>query len=327
MLAATRVSTEMGMNVGPAPHVPVLLEETVDLLRVTAGATVIDATLGPGGHAEALLERVGPSGRVIGIDRDPSALAFASERLARHGPRFTALQGRHEDIVRLAHDAGIVIVDAVVADLGISSLQLDDPARGFAFGSEGPLDMRMNRASGEATAADLVATLDEAALRHLIARWGEERWAGRIARAIVRARAAAPIRTTAELSSIVEKAAGPSARRYRIHPATRTFQALRIAVNREIESIPSLIAGAVSLLRRGGRLGVISFHSLEDRPVKHAMQGLADRCICPPGLPVCGCGRENIVRIVTTRAVTPSPREVESNPRSRSAKLRVVERL
>jgi 16S rRNA (cytosine1402-N4)-methyltransferase len=215
----------------------------------------------------------------------------------------------------------------VLADLGISSYQLDDPSRGFAFSSDGPLDMRMDPSSGDPPAAELVATLDEASLRSLIGTWGEERLAGRIARAIVRERAKGPITTTRELARIVEAAAGPAARRFRIHPATRTFQALRIAVNREIEGIPAFVAGAVSLLRRGGRLGVISFHSLEDRAVKRSMHDLADRCVCPPGLPVCGCGRENIVRIVTSRAVVPSPEEIASNPRARSAKLRVVERL
>ena len=310
-----------------APHVPVLLGEVLRLLRPASGMTIVDATLGPGGHAEAFLEAVGPDGRVIGLDRDPDTLRLARERLARFGDRFLALHGDHRELVPRLHAAGIVIVDGVLADLGISSFQLDDAARGFSFANDGPLDMRMDPTSGDPTAADLVASLDEHALRAGISNWGEERLAGRIARSIVRERSRRPILTTGELASIVEAAAGPAARRFRIHPATRTFQALRIMVNREIEGIPALVNGGVSLLRRGGRLGVISFHSLEDRAVKTSMHGLADRCVCPPGLPICGCGRENIVRHVTTRVVVPSPEEIASNPRSRSAKLRVVERL
>jgi 16S rRNA (cytosine1402-N4)-methyltransferase len=305
----------------------VLLQETVDGLRPSPGATIVDATLGPGGHAEALLDRIGPAGRLIGIDLDPSALALARTRLARFGARFLPLQGDHRDIVALLHANDVVIVDGVVADLGISSEQLDDPRRGFAFSTTGPLDMRMDPGSGGPSAADLVATLDASELRNIIATWGEERIAGRIARAIVRERAKRRISTTEELAKLVEDVAGPAARRFKIHPATRTFQALRIAVNREIEGIPGFVTGAVSLLRRGGRLAVIAFHSLEDRAVKTSMHGLAHRCVCPPGLPVCGCGRENIVRLVNSRPVTPGPAEIASNPRARSAKLRIVERL
>jgi 16S rRNA (cytosine1402-N4)-methyltransferase len=327
MPAAAVVDREETLTPSDVPHRPVLLQESLELLSVSPGATIVDATLGPGGHAEALLEVIGPSGRVIGIDRDPAAIAFARERLARFGDRFTPLLGDHRDVVALLHGMDVVLVDAVLADLGISSLQLDDPSRGFAFSTDGPLDMRMDPGANGPSAADLVATLDESGLRDVIATWGEERLAGRIARALVRERAKRPIVTTGELARLVEKAAGPAARRFRIHPATRTFQALRIAVNREIEGIPALVSGAVSLLRRGGRLGVISFHSLEDRAVKTAMHGLAHRCTCPPGLPVCGCGRENIVRAVTSRPVVPGLAENASNPRARSAKLRVAERL
>lgn len=306
------------------PHQPVLLDETLELLRAPTGATIVDATLGPGGHAEALLSRVGRDGRVIGIDRDPAALAFARARLARFGDRFEALHGDYRKIASLLEGTK---VDGVLGDLGVSSYQLDDPSRGFSFSTEGPLDMRMDPHSGGPTAASLVATLDAYELKNIIATWGEERLAGAIARAIVRERSKRAIETTRELASLVERVAGPAARRYRIHPATRTFQALRIAVNLEIEGIPDFVDGAVSLLRPGGRLAVISFHSLEDRAVKTSMHGLAHRCVCPPGLPVCGCGRENIVRVVTTRPVTPGPDETAANPRARSAKLRVVERL
>jgi 16S rRNA (cytosine1402-N4)-methyltransferase len=327
MPAATDIDYEATLTSFDVRHRSVLLRESLEGLRVAPGATVVDATLGPGGHAEALLERVGAEGRVIGIDRDPAAIALAQERLARFGSRFVALRGDHRDLVAMLHAENIVVVDGVLADLGISSQQLDDPGRGFSFAADGPLDMRMDPRGGDPSAADLVATLDANALRDIIATWGEERIAGRIARAIVRERAKQPITTTAQLSSLVERTAGPAARRFKIHPATRTFQALRIAVNREIEGLPALVTGAISLLRRGGRLAVISFHSLEDRAVKTTMHGLAHRCVCPPGLPVCGCGRENIVRLITTRPVLPDASEIASNPRARSAKLRIAERL
>ena len=327
MPAAAAIDCEDTLTLPNVPHRPVLLEESLALLRVGSGATVVDATLGPGGHAEALFERIGPDGRVIGIDRDPAAIAFALRRLARFQGRFIPLLGDHRDLVELLHGVGVVVVDAVIADLGISSMQLDDPSRGFAFSTDGPLDMRMDPGAGGPSATDLVASLDVDELRRIIADWGEERLAGRIARAIVRERAKQPIVTTGELAALVERTAGPAARRFRIHPATRTFQALRIAVNHEIEGIPALISGGVSLLRRGGRLAVISFHSLEDRAVKTSMSGLAHRCTCPPSLPVCGCGRENIVRAVTSRPIVPGLAEIESNPRARSAKLRAVERL
>jgi len=327
MLAASITDHEARLTQPDVPHRPVLLDASMELLAISSGATVVDATLGPGGHAEASCERIGVAGRVIGIDCDPAAIEFARRRLARFGERFTAIQGDHRDIVPLLHAADVVVVDAVLADLGISSYQLDDPARGFAFSTDGPLDMRMNPASGRPSAADLVASLDAYELRDIIATWGEERLAGRIALALVRERAKRPITTTGQLAELVERVAGPAARRFRIHPATRTFQAFRIAVNREIEGIPAFVSGAVSLLRPGGRLAVIAFHSLEDRAVKTSMHGLAHRCICPPDLPVCGCGRENIVRLVTSRPVVPGKAENESNPRARSAKLRVLEKL
>jgi 16S rRNA (cytosine1402-N4)-methyltransferase len=325
--AASVIDCEETLTQPDVPHCPVLLQESLELLRPSPGATVVDATLGPGGHAEALLESVGPGGRVIGIDRDPAAIAFARRRLARFTDRFVSIAGDHRDLVAMLHGIDVVVVDAVLADLGISSLQLDDPSRGFSFSTDGPLDMRMDPASSGPSAADLVSTLDVAELREIIATWGEERLAGKIARALVRERTKRPIETTRELATLVEQTAGPAARRFRIHPATRTFQALRIAVNREIDGIPALVSGAVSLLRRGGRLAVISFHSLEDRAVKTTMHGLAHRCVCPPGLPVCGCGRENIVRVITSRPVVPGLAENASNPRARSAKLRVVEKL
>jgi 16S rRNA (cytosine1402-N4)-methyltransferase len=309
-----------------AHHEPVLLRETLELLSPVPGGTYVDLTLGLGGHAEGILEASAPEGRVVGIDRDREALAHASTRLARFGERFVPLHGDHREIGALLHGAGVFAVDGILADLGLSSLQLDDPERGFSFQADGPLDMRMDPSSGP-TAADLLATLPERELRRILKVYGEEMLAGRIARAIVLRRAKAPVRRTSELRQIVERVAGPRARRFRIHPATRTFQALRIAVNGEIDGLETLVPEAVSFLRRGGRLVVLSFHSLEDRAVKRAMRALAERCICPPGLPVCGCGREDLVRLVSTRALRPSSEEIDRNPRSRSARLRAAERL
>ena len=307
-------------------HQPVLLDEVVRLLAQRPGATVVDATLGDGGHAEALLRAVGAGGRVVGIERDPRALERVRERLEACGEAFLALHGRHEELPDLLRGAGLFAVDGVLLDLGVSSLQLDDPARGFSFRADGPLDMRMDP-SGGATAADLLARESEAGLRRILRGWGEERRAAAIARALVERRRRAPITRTRELAELVERVAGPAARRYRIHPATRTFQALRIAVNGELVGLERLVVDAVSLLRRGGRLVVIAYHSLEDRPVKQALRALADRCTCPPGLAVCGCGRENLIRILTRRPLRPSAAEVERNPRSRSARLRAGERL
>jgi 16S rRNA (cytosine1402-N4)-methyltransferase len=221
----------------------------------------------------------------------------------------------------------VFAVDGVLADLGISSAQLDDPSRGLSFQAEGPLDMRMDQSGADPTGADLLADAPEPELRRILREYGEERLAGAIAKAIVRARAAQPLRTTRQLRELVERVAGPAARRYAIHPATRTFQALRIAVNDELSGLDTFVTSAASLLRRGGRLVVIAFHSLEDRAIKHAMRDLAQRCTCPPDLPVCGCGRENVLAVLTPRAVRPGQAEVAANPRARSARLRAAQRL
>jgi 16S rRNA (cytosine1402-N4)-methyltransferase len=311
---------------GPV-HEPVLLAETLRWLRPRADGVYVDATLGPGGHAEAVLETLTGEGRLVGIDRDPAALALARERLSRFGDRFVALHGDHRELPALLRGAGFFAVDGVLADLGVSSAQLDDPERGLSFRFDGPLDMRMDPGSGGPTAADILRDASEPELRRILREYGEERLAGPIARAIVRARAVEPLRRTRPLAELIERVAGPAARRFAIHPATRSFQALRIAVNEEIEGLDAFVTSAASLLRRGGRLVVISFHSLEDRAVKHAMRDLAQRCTCPPGMPVCGCGRENVLSVLTPRAVRPSASEVAANPRSRSARLRAAERL
>lgn len=326
MLAQPTTRLEGTVEPHEAAHRPVLLREALDWLRPSPGGCFVDATAGAGGHSEAILEAVGPTGRVYGIDRDAEALAYARERLARFGDRFTTLHGNHAALTSLLAERGVFAVDGVLADLGVSSLQLDDPARGFSFRSDAPLDMRMDRSTGP-TAASLLASVAEGDLRRILSEFGEERRATAIARAIVRERDRRPIDSARSLAELVERAAGPAARRFRIHPATRTFQALRIAVNGEMDSIGELLTGAVSLLRRGGRLVVISFHSLEDRAVKHGFRALAERCICPPGLPVCGCGRENLLRVLTGRVVVPGEREIADNPRSRSARLRAAERV
>jgi 16S rRNA (cytosine1402-N4)-methyltransferase len=312
----------------PRPgHESVLLDEAVHWLRPRPGGVYVDATLGPGGHAEAVLEALAGDGRLVGLDRDPKALSLARERLARFGDRFVALHGDYRDLPARLRAAGFFAVDGVLADLGISSAQLDDPERGLSFRVDGPLDMRMDPTSGEPTAADLLAEAAEAEIRRILREYGEERLAGPIARAIVRERAARPLTRTLQLASLVERAAGPAARRFRIHPATRTFQALRIAVNHELTGLDRFVTDAASMLRRGGRLVVIAFHSLEDRAIKHTMRALAHRCTCPPDLPVCGCGRENVLSILTPHAVRPTAAEAGRNPRARSARLRAAERL
>ena len=325
MLASPR-ATEVDRVASPAPHQPVLLQETVDLLDPSAEAIVVDATLGPGGHALALLEAIGPKGRLYGIDRDPAALAHGAARLSRFGDRFTALRGEHRSLQALLREADVYSVDAILFDLGISSLQLGDARRGFSFLHDGPLDMRMDPDGGP-SAAEIVAGRSVEELKEILRRYGEERQAALIARKIVQRRATQPIRSTGELARLVEDALGPRARRYRIHPATRTFQALRIAVNGEIDGLEQTVIDSVALLRRRGRVAVIAYHSLEDRAVKRAFKSLAQRCVCPPRLPVCGCGRENLIRILTTKPVRPSAEEIGTNPRARSAKLRVAERL
>jgi 16S rRNA (cytosine1402-N4)-methyltransferase len=307
-------------------HRPVLAREVLDLLAPRPGDTVVDGTLGAGGHAELLLEAIGPMGRLIGVDRDPDALALAAPRLSRFGPAFVALRGDHRDLPRLLGRVGLAAADRILLDLGLSSMQLDDPRRGFSFTLDGPLDMRMDP-DGPETAAQLVARLDERQLRETLWRFGEEPRARAIARAIVRARRSGPLRTTRELARIVERASGSASRGARLHPATRTFQALRIAVNDEIEGLAGRLTDLVGLLRPGGRIAVISFHSLEDRAVKSALRELSRPCTCPPRMPVCGCGRRPTVRVLTPRPIGPSAPEVGSNPRSRSAKLRAAEKL
>ena len=306
-------------------HQPVLLREALEALAVRPGGFWVDGTVGAGGHAEAILRATAPEGRLLACDRDAEAFETARRRLASFGERVVLRHADYRRLGALLDEAGVPRVAGILLDLGISSLQLDDPGRGFSFQKDGPLDMRMDRTE-RTTAADLVGALAEERLAAILREHGEEKAARRIARALVRERARAPIATTRRLAEIVAsvlRVRGPS----RIHPATRTFQALRIAVNREIEGLDRLIEEAVTRLEPGGRIAVISFHSLEDRVVKQTLRGLTRRCVCPRDLPVCACGRPGIVRLVGSKALRPSAEEVLRNPRSRSARLRAAERL
>jgi len=304
-------------------HVSVLLREVVAILRPELGGVYVDATVGLGGHAEALLA-ASDEVRVVGIDRDPEALAHARRRLERFGDRFVPVEGRHEEIAAHLERLGLREVAGVLADLGVSSMQLDDPSRGFSFRREGPLDMRMG--GGGETAADLVATLEEYELARIFREYGEERMAGRIARAIVTSRRTAPILTTTQFRDVVISATGRR-REEKIDPATRVFQALRIATNRELEDLERFLDDAISRLALGARLTVLAYHSLEDRIVKQTFVRQATSCTCPPSFPACVCSRRRVMALVTRRPIRPSLTELRENPRSRSARMRAVERL
>ncbi|MEO8054717.1 MAG: 16S rRNA (cytosine(1402)-N(4))-methyltransferase RsmH [Acidobacteriota bacterium] len=306
-----------------AGHVPVLLREVVDALRPEGGGVFVDATLGLGGHAEGLLE-ASPLVRIVGIDRDPEALAIAKERLARFGDRLVTVQGRHEDVAAHLDALGIDRVAGVLADLGVSSMQIDRAERGFSFMKDGPLDMRMG--PDGPTAADLVATASRDELKRIFREWGEERMAGPIARRVVEAREKAPIRTTGEMRGLVLRALGPRREKHK-DPATRVFQALRIATNRELVELERFLDDAIARLALGARLSVLSYHSLEDRIVKHAFQRHTAGCTCPPSFPVCVCSRRRVMALVTKKAIRPTLAELGENPRARSARLRVLERV
>lgn len=312
---------------GPeAPHRPVLLIETIRLLAPEGGGLFVDATLGLGGHSEAILE-ASPQARVLGIDRDREAMRLAAERLARFGSRFRAVHANFREIARIVTEADAGEVSGVLADLGVSSLQFDTPERGFSFRHDAPLDMRMDAAGEEETAAQLLERLPEEEIARILYEYGEERKSRRIARWVVERREQGkPVKTTGELAELVARAVGHK-RGDKIHPATRTFQALRIAVNKELEGLGEFIETAVDLLKPQGRLAVISFHSLEDRVVKQTLRRLSGRCECDPRSPVCTCGARRAVEILTRRPVTAGERELEENPRARSAKLRACLKL
>lgn len=312
---------------GPeAPHRPVLLFEAVELLATERGGLFVDATLGLGGHSEAILE-ASPDTRVLGIDRDREAIRLASARLARFGTRFRAAHANFREISRILDEAGEKETSGILADLGVSSLQFDTPERGFSFRHDAPLDMRMDATGDEETAAELLERLPEEEIARVIYEYGEERKSRRIARWIVERRERGePLKMTGELAALVARAVGFK-RGDRVHPATRTFQALRIAVNGELEGLGEFVETAIDLLQTRGRLAVISFHSLEDRVMKRTLRRLSGQCECGRRIPVCACGARHAVEVLTRRPVVPSEQELEENPRARSAKLRACSKL
>ncbi|MDD5368705.1 MAG: 16S rRNA (cytosine(1402)-N(4))-methyltransferase RsmH [Anaerolineaceae bacterium] len=305
-----------------APHLPVLYQEIITALRPISPGRYIDGTVGAGGHAWGILQASSPSGRLLGLDIDPQALELAQQRLASFGERAIFRQASY---TRLAEQMRLLDWDGVqgiVLDLGVSSMQLENPERGFSFQSNGPLDMRFDP-TAKLSAADLVNELPETELAELIWRYGEDRNSRRIASAIVRSR---PINTTRQLADLITRVSG-SKKHYRIHPATRTFQALRITVNDELESVESVLPAAVSALETGGRLAVIAFHSLEDRLVKQYFHRESRDCICPPEQPICTCGHRASIREITRHPILATKAEIQQNVRAHSARLRVAEKI
>ncbi len=309
-------------------HEPVMTDEVVSMLDARPNHSYIDATVGGGGHAERILAASDPDGRLLGLDADGAAIARVTERLAaRYAGRFRLRQANFRELAAVAPAEGFGSVDGCLFDLGLSSDQLADHARGFGFRTGGRLDMRFDTGRG-VSAAELLATLTADELTALFRRYGEEPFAGRIARAIVEARRVASIESAEELAELVARVApGRAPGRRRVHPATRVFQALRIAVNEELEALQAGLAAAVELLRPGGRLVVLSYHSLEDRIVKRFLQAERRGCTCPPEAPVCVCGRQPRLRLVVPKGLVPGEAELARNPRARSARLRAAERL
>lgn len=303
-----------------APHQPVLYHEIIHALQPKNAGRYVDGTLGAGGHAREILEACAPDGRLLGLDVDPQALALARKTLAPYGERARLLQASYDTLAETLREIGWDKVDGILLDLGLSSMQLDTPERGFSFRQDAPLDMRFDPAS-LTTAADLVNSLSQDELADLIYRYGEERASRRIAQAIVKAR---PLQTTRQLAAVIE-AVLP--RKGRIHPATRTFQALRIAVNEELERLENVLPQAVAALKSGGRLAIISFQSLEDRIVKEYFRRESRDCICPPRQPVCTCEHKAALNVISRKPMIPGEAEIAANPRARSAKLRVAEKL
>jgi len=306
-------------------HEPVLLNECLEALAIRPEGAYVDGTLGRAGHAREIAARL-TTGRLIAIDRDQAALDAAPARFGPLIDRVTLVHGNFRELRKILEVMGLDAVDGMLFDLGVSSPQLDDAARGFSYMHDAPLDMRMDRSAG-LSASDVVNTWGERELRDILWKYGEERYAGLIAAAIVRARGQVPIETTLQLVEIIRSAMPAAALREKQHPAKRSFQAIRIAVNDELGAVEELLENAVSLLKPGGRLAVISFHSLEDRIVKTAFAAAAKGCTCPPDFPVCVCGKKPQVRLVQRRPIMAGEEELARNPRARSAKLRVAEKL
>lgn len=307
-------------------HKSVLLQECIDALNIRPDGIYLDGTLGGAGHSSQIARRLTEGGCLIGVDRDRTALAAAKERLAPYADRVTLVHSNFAEIDAILDSLGIPAVDGMLFDLGVSSPQLDDASRGFSYMADAPLDMRMDK-DDALTAGAVVNTWPQGELRRILYDYGEERYAPQIAAAICRAREKAPIETTLELVDIIRSAMPAQALREKQHPAKRSFQAIRIAVNDELGAVSRMMQAAVGRLNPGGRLAVITFHSLEDRIVKSEMQQAARGCTCPPEFPVCVCGKKPLVKLVTRKPIVSGPAELEENPRARSAKLRVAEKL
>ncbi|MBN2255590.1 MAG: 16S rRNA (cytosine(1402)-N(4))-methyltransferase RsmH [Deltaproteobacteria bacterium] len=307
-------------------HMPVLVKEVLRSLACKPGGIYVDGTVGGGGHAEGILRETFPDGILVGIDKDDVAIQASRERLKDFGDRVTLMKGSFADMASILKGLNISRADGIILDLGVSSHQLNTADRGFSFSSDAPLDMRMDQ-NGSIRAADLVNELSEGELERVIREYGEDFRAKKIARAIAARRRTAPIMTTGELAAVVAGAVKGRRRHERIHPATKTFQALRIAVNDEMSNLRRVLDTGVDLLAVGGRFSIISFHSLEDRMVKQAFRAWEKGCVCPPEFPHCVCGEKQKVVVITKRAVKPSDDEITSNPRSRSARLRTAERV
>ncbi|MBQ9348789.1 MAG: 16S rRNA (cytosine(1402)-N(4))-methyltransferase RsmH [Oscillibacter sp.] len=305
-------------------HTPVLLAECLDALRIQPDGVYVDGTLGRAGHSREIAKQL-DAGRLVCIDRDAAAMDAAAERLAPWRDRVTLVRGNFADLETLLDRSGVQEADGMLFDLGVSSPQLDDPARGFSYRTDAPLDMRMDT-TAPLTARDIVNGWPEADLRRILTEYGEERYAARIAREIVRARERGAIETTLELVEIIRGSMPGKALREKQHPAKRSFQAIRIAVNGELDALEPMLRSAAKRLKSGGRLAVITFHSLEDRIVKQTLRDLSQGCTCPPSFPVCVCGRKPVLRLVNRKPIVPGDTEAEENPRSRSAKLRVAEK-
>ena len=307
-------------------HKSVLLQECIDALNIRPDGIYLDGTLGGAGHSSQIARRLTEGGRLIGVDRDRTALAAAKERLAPYADRVTLVHSNFAEIDAILDSLGIPAVDGMLFDLGVSSPQLDDASRGFSYMADAPLDMRMDK-DDALTAGEVVNTWPQGELRRILYDYGEERYAPQIAAAICRAREKAPVETTLELVDIIRSAMPAQALREKQHPAKRSFQAIRIAVNDELGAVSRMMQAAVGRLNPGGRLAVITFHSLEDRIVKSEMQQAARGCTCPPEFPVCVCGKKPLVKLVTRKPIVSGAAELEENPRARSAKLRVAEKL
>jgi 16S rRNA (cytosine1402-N4)-methyltransferase len=311
----------MNLTMSLPVHTPVLLAEAIAGLQARPGGYFIDCTVGLGGHAAAILEKILPSGKLLGIDADPEAIRVSRDKLSAYGEAVTLVNDNFVNLEAICKRYQFHPVDGILFDLGVSSLQLDTAERGFSFHLDAHLNMRFDAGQG-LTASEIVNTFSEQELARLIAQYGEERHSRRIARHIVQNR---PIATTLELAHLIEQVSG--SKRGKIHPATRTFMALRIAVNRELENLEQALEQTIDLLRPGGRLAVISYHSLEDRISKQFMRRAASSCLCPPGTIMCRCGHVPSLKLISRKVIRPTSLEIESNPRSRSAKLRIAERL